>query len=78
MAKRKKDKWKNNDLQFRLYSDMVYGLHVFMSNDLRWDVVVCFVYNGGIVDHNWLNFLFVSSKGSSSLFCKSIFILSDT
>jgi hypothetical protein len=30
-----------------------------MFYELRWEVIVCFVYIGGIVDHHCLNFLFI-------------------
>ena len=32
----------------------------FVFNCLRWEVVVCIVDIGGIVDPHWLNFLFIS------------------
>ena len=34
---------------------------VFVFNNCRsqWEVVVCFVDNDGIVDHHWLNYIFI-------------------
>ena len=32
---------------------------IFVFNELRWEVIVCFVDIGGIVDHHCLNFLFI-------------------
>jgi hypothetical protein len=32
----------------------------FVFSELRWEVIVYFVDIGGIVDHHWLNFLFIT------------------
>jgi hypothetical protein len=36
-----------------------YVVVFFMFNDLRRDVIVCFVDIGGIVDHHYLNSIFI-------------------
>jgi len=36
-----------------------YVVIFYLFNDLRWEVIVRFVDNGGIVDHHCLNFLFI-------------------
>ena len=50
-----------NSFQFLQTHDKIY-------TDLRWEVIVCFVDIGGIVDHHCLNFLFIGihmkKKGS--------------
>ena len=38
---------------------MSYVVVFFMFNDLRWEVFVCFVNIGGIVDHHCSNFLII-------------------
>jgi hypothetical protein len=40
----------------------------FVSSDLWWEVIVCFVDIGEIVDHHYLNFLFIKTQVSSQLF----------
>ena len=40
---------------------MSYVMVLFMFNGLRWDVIVCFVNNAGIVDHHRLIFLLITS-----------------
>ena len=46
---------------------LFHGLFVF--NDLRSDVVVCFVDIGGIVDHHCITFLFNDMELSNFYFC---------
>ena len=42
-----------------------------MFNDLRWEVIVCFIYIGGIVDHHCVNFLFAAPSFTPN----SVFII---
>ena len=46
---------------------LFHGLFVF--NDLRSDVVVCFVDIGGIVDHHCITFFFNDMEPSNFYFC---------
>ena len=53
----------------------------FMFNDLRWEVIVHFVDIGGIVDHDFLNFLFIITLNNLTYFiifhCDLSFLFSD-
>jgi hypothetical protein len=53
------------------------GLYAF--NDLRREVVVCFVEIDGIVDHHCLNFLFIiiNINNKCGLFCIQWFEVKD-
>jgi hypothetical protein len=39
-----------------------YNEILFVYNDLRWEVAIRLVDIGGIVDHNYLSFLFIVKK----------------
>ena len=40
----------------------------FVFSDLWWEVIVCFVDISEIVDHHYLNFLFIKAQVSLQLF----------
>jgi hypothetical protein len=48
-------------LRLFYYSRHTYVVVFFVFGDLRWDVIVCFVDIGGIVDHHCLNCLFITN-----------------
>ena len=54
-----------------IHINIYYG--EFLCNRLRWEVVVCFVYNGGIVDHHCLNYLLL--KYVSTIYSDRLVVL---
>jgi hypothetical protein len=39
---------------------------IFVFNDLRWEMISCVIDNGGIVDHQFWNFLFITNVKKTS------------
>jgi hypothetical protein len=54
----------SSDVNMSLISNIIcHGL--FMFNVLRWEMIVCFVDIGGIVDNQCLNFIFITCTNSA-------------
>ena len=49
--------WDPINLDFSQRPSGVYS----MFNDLRWEIIICFVDIGGVVDHHCLNILFIAA-----------------